>query len=183
MFAPRWGGVARNLSKGSSFGTQSLRARFCGDLLKGIAMPPIATENTDDIPELGISTEKVDEIIVLARQFDAKEGDSDPDEGSNAIDDGEADVLEDKPQDDAVQQELISFINGLDEEERTNLIALAWVGRGTYDLAEWQEALDTARNEHKTRAAQYLLELPLLGDYLADGLAAFGEEFSENAVD
>lgn len=147
---------------------------------------PIAAKKPKDetsVPELGISTEKVDEIIVMARQFDAKEGDSDPDEGSNAVDDGMADVLEDKPGEDAVRQELVSFINGLDEEEKMNLIALAWVGRGTYDLSEWAEALDTARNEHKTRAAQYLLELPLLGDYLADGLAAFGEEFSENAVD
>jgi hypothetical protein len=135
------------------------------------------------LPELAIATEKVDRIIVRAREFDAKEGDSDPDEGSNAIDDGMADVLEDKPGEDAVRQELVSFINGLDEDEKVNLIALAWVGRGTYDLSEWKEALDTARTEHKTRAAQYLLELPLLGDYLADGLAAFGEEFSENTMD
>jgi hypothetical protein len=146
-------------------------------------MPIAANAEEMPVPELGIATEKVDSIIVLARQFDAKEGDSDPDEGSNATDDGEADVLEDKPQEDAVRQELVAFINGLDEDERMNLVALAWVGRGTYDLSDWPEALDTARSEHKTRAAQYLLELPLLGDYLADGLAAFGEEFSENAVD
>ena len=145
---------------------------------------PIAAEAEDaPIPELGISTEKVDRIIVRAREYDVKEGDSDPDEGSNAIDDGMADVLEDKPEEDAVRQELVSFISGLDEEEQANLIALAWVGRGTHDLSEWQEALDTARLEHKKRAAQYLLGLPLLGDYLADGLAAFGEEFSENTVD
>jgi Protein of unknown function (DUF3775) len=145
---------------------------------------PIAAETEDaPIPELGISTEKVDRIIVRAREYDVKEGDSDPDEGSNAIDDGMADVLEDKPEEDAVRQELVSFISGLDEEEQANLIALAWVGRGTYDFSEWQEALDTARLEHKKRAAQYLLGLPLLGDYLADGLAAFGEEFSENEVD
>ena len=147
---------------------------------------PIAAqtpENDTPVPELGISTEKVDEIIVMARKFDAKESDSDPDEGSDAIDDGMADVLEDKPEEDAVQEELTAFINGLDEEERINLVALAWVGRGTYELSDWQDALDTARNEHKKRTAQYLLELPLLGDYLADGLAAFGEEFSENAVD
>ncbi|HEY1837549.1 MAG: DUF3775 domain-containing protein [Rhizomicrobium sp.] len=147
-------------------------------------MPIVENEPDDpEVPELGISTEKVDEIIAMARQFDAKEGDSDPDEGSDAIDDGEMDVLEDKPQDDAVRQELAAFISGLDEEERMNLVALAWVGRGTYDLSEWSEALETARNEHRTRAAQYLLELPLLGDYLADGLAAFGEGFSENEVD
>lgn len=151
---------------------------------EGTCPMPIAAKSDEmSGPELGIATAKVDTIIVLARQFDAKEGDSDPDEGSNAIDDGEADVLEDQPEEDAVQQELMSFINALDEEERMNLVALAWLGRGTYSLSEWPEALDTARNEHRTRATQYLLELPLLGDYLADGLAAFGEQFSENEVD
>lgn len=142
-----------------------------------------AAAKSEETPELGIAVEKVDFIIVKARQFDAKEGDSDPDEGSNAIDDGETDVLEDKPGEDATRQELVEFINGLDIDEQVNLVALAWVGRGTYDLSEWGEALSTARTEHNKRTAHYLLELPLLGDYLANGLEAFGEEFSENEVD
>src|ERR1700743_1438862 len=95
-------------------------------------MPLAAKPDEAEMPELGISTEKVRFVIIKARQFDAKEGDSDPDDGSNAADDGEADVLEDKPEDDAVRQELMSFINGMDEEERANLVALAWVGRETY---------------------------------------------------
>jgi hypothetical protein len=142
-------------------------------------MPLTAKPDETVLPELGISAEKVRFLIVKARQFDAKEGDSDPDEGSNASDDGEADVLEDKPENDAIQQELMSYINGLGEEERANLVALAWVGRETFDTSEWAEALDTARNEHGKRTAQYLLGLPLLGDYLADGLAEFGEEFDD----
>jgi len=136
-------------------------------------------ENETDLPELGVAPEKVRFIIVKARQFDAKEGDSDPDEGSDAIDDGMADVLEDKPEDDAVQQELTAFINGMDVEEQTNLVALAWLGRGTYGIDEWQEALDTAKAEHNKRTAQYLLGLPLLGDYLAEGLEAFGESYDD----
>ena len=143
-------------------------------------MPTINDEDDDDdVIELGISLEKVRYIIVKARQFDAKEGDSDPDEGSNATDDGEADVLEDKPEEDAVQTELINFINGLTEEEQVNLVALAWVGRGTYDIEEWDDAIDTARTEHNKRTGQYLLGLPLLGDYLAEGLEAFDEDFDD----
>ena len=59
-------------------------------------------------------------------------------------------------------------------------MALAWVGRGTYDVSEWQDALNVARGEHNRRTAQYLLSLPLLGDYLENGLDAFGEGISDD---
>jgi len=136
-----------------------------------LEMEPLADPDTID---LGIATDKVCHVILKARAWDAKEGDADPDSGSNAADDGMADVLEDKP-DDATRRELVAFIRALDEEEKINLVALAWVGRGTYDLSEWQEALETARNEHAARTADYLLGLPLLGDYLEEGLAVFNE--------
>ncbi len=126
------------------------------------------------IPELNIATDKVAFIIVKAREFDVKEADSDPDSGSNAADDGETDVLEDKA-DDPVRQELVSYINGLNIDEQIELVALAWLGRGTYDIEEWRDALSTARSEHNKRTAQYLLGLPILGDYLEEGLAAFGK--------
>jgi hypothetical protein len=142
-------------------------------------MPLAPDEKPERPPELGIASEKVRFIIVKARQFDAKEAESDPNEGSDAVDDGMSDVLEDKPAEDSVQQELTQFIEGMDEEEQVNLVALAWLGRGTYDIEEWREALDTARNERNNRTAQYLLDLPLLGDYLAEGLAAFGEDFDD----
>lgn len=145
----------------------------------GNDIPEIETSE-DGTPELGISAEKVSFVIVKARQFDGKEGDAHPDEGSNASDDGMADVLEDKPEEDAVEQELTEFINkSLDEEEQINLVALAWLGRGTYSIEEWADAIDTARTEHNKRTAQYLLGLPLLGDYLADGLEEFGESFDD----
>lgn len=130
--------------------------------------------------ELGINPDKVCHIIAKARQFDAKEDMSDPDSGSNASDDGMADVLEDLPvDDDATRQEIVEFIQSLDEDEQINLVALAWVGRGTYDLTEWRDALAQAREQHSKRTAEYLLGLPLLGDYLHDGLAAFGESCGE----
>jgi len=136
-------------------------------------------DTSPEVPELGISAGKVRIVITRARQFDAKEADSDPDEGSNPADDGAADVLEDDPENDAVRQELVRFIDGLNEDEQINLVALAWLGRGTYAIEEWGEALDTARGEHNKRTAQYLLGLPLLGDYLADGLEAFGESYDD----
>jgi hypothetical protein len=146
-------------------------------------MPLAPDERSEKAPQLGISPEKVRYVILKARQFDAKEADSDPNEGSDAIDDAMSDVLEDKPREDSVQQELTQYINGLDEEEQINLVALAWLGRGTYGVDEWRDAIDTARNEHNKRTAQYLLGLPLLGDYLADSLAAFGETFDDETED
>jgi hypothetical protein len=131
--------------------------------------------------ELDINIDKVCHIIAKARQFDAKEANSDPDSGSNASDDGMTDVLEDLPTgQDATRLEIVEFIRALDEDEQFNLIALAWVGRGTYDLTEWDEALRVARSEHSKRVAEYLLTLPLLGDYLEEGLAAFGENCGES---
>ncbi|HEY1962833.1 MAG TPA: DUF3775 domain-containing protein [Rhizomicrobium sp.] len=143
---------------------------------------PAATQpqvDTDSL-ELGIATDKVCFVIVKARQFDVKEGNADPNSGSDAIDDGFTDVLEDKP-DDPVFRELTDFIGGLDIEEQLNLVALAWLGRGTYDKTEWNEALTIARQEHNNRTAQYLLGLPLLGDYLEEGLAQFGRGCSDDS--
>jgi hypothetical protein len=125
-------------------------------------------------PELNLPLDKVAFIIEKAREYDVKEGDADPDEGSNPTDDGNTDVLEDQA-DDPVREELVGAIRELNDDERMRLVALAWLGRGTYDLGEWKEAIDTAKLEHSRRTAEYLLTLPLLGDYLEDGLAMFDE--------
>jgi hypothetical protein len=125
-------------------------------------------------PALNLPLDKVGFIILKAREYDVKESDSDPDEGSNATDDGQTDVLTDNA-DDPVREELLGAIRGLNDDERIKLVALAWLGRGTYDIDEWKEAVATAKTEHSRRAAEYLLNLPLLGDYLEDGLAMFDE--------
>jgi hypothetical protein len=125
-------------------------------------------------PHLDIPTDKLGFIILKAREYDVKEGDSDPDEGSNPTDDGNMDVLTDNG-DGPVREELLGAIRELNDDERVQLVALAWLGRGTYDLTEWRTALETARSEHKKRTAEYLLGLPLLGDYLEDGLSMFGD--------
>jgi len=136
----------------------------------------------DDTIDLGINPDKVCTVIFKARAFDAKEADSDPDSGSDPADDNMVDVLEDTA-DDATEQELKEFIKSLDEEEQVALVALAWIGRGTYEAAEWGEALAEARRAHNKRTAEYLMGLPMLGDYLEEGLSAMGEsceDFEEN---
>ena len=135
---------------------------------------PSERRRADAAPELGLSLDTVTFIILKAREYDVKEADSDPDDGSNPTDDGQTDVLVDK-EDDPVAEELRGAINGLRDDQRARLVALAWLGRGTYALDEWQEAVTMARAEHHARAVEYLLGLPLLGDYLEDGLAMFDE--------
>ena len=125
-------------------------------------------------PSLNLPLDKVSFIILKAREYDVKEEGADPDTGSNPIDDGQTDVLTTK-QDDPVREELLGAIRSLNEDERLRLVALAWLGRGTYSKEEWREAIATARSEHSRRTAEYLLGLPLLGDYLEDGLAMFDE--------
>jgi hypothetical protein len=142
---------------------------------------PIA-QKSEDAPALNIAEDKVAFIIVKAREFDEKVADSDPDEGSNPTDDDNADILEDKAGD-GTREELVGAINELNEDEQIELVALAWLGRGTYELSEWSDALQVARDEHNKRTAQYLLGLPMLGDYLEEGLAAFGISISDEDAD
>jgi len=87
----------------------------------------------------------------------------------------------DKPEEFALGEELTTFINGVTGGVHIKLVAFAWVGRVTYEIGEWDDAIDTARTEHNKRTGQYLLGLPLLGDYLAEGLEAFDEDFDDES--
>jgi hypothetical protein len=133
-----------------------------------------AAKPRNNPPALNLPMDRIAFIIVKAREYDVKEEDSDPDEGSNPADDGQTDVLTNKA-DDPVREELLGAIRSLNDDERIKLVALAWLGRGTYDIDEWKEAIATAKTEHSRRTAEYLLNMPLLGDYLEDGLAMFDE--------
>jgi hypothetical protein len=119
-----------------------------------------------------IATDTVCRIVVRAREFDVKEEPTDEDEGSNAVDDNFVDVL-DATGDDAAAAELKSAIDDLDIDDQCDLVALCWVGRGDYGPEEWREARALARQQHNGRTAEYLLGMPLLADYLAEGLADF----------
>ena len=121
---------------------------------------------------LEIAPEKVAHIIIKAREYDTKVDAVIPDDGSGS--DGEPeDVLESLP-DDATRPELVAFINALNEDEQANLVALTWVGRGTFEADELDEAVETARQEKVNSTAEYLLGIPLLADYLEDGLEKLG---------
>ncbi len=122
---------------------------------------------------LEISPEKVCFVIVKAREYDVKVEVDDPDSGSNAADDGMVDVLEDMP-DDATEQELTEFINALNESEQVSLVALTWLGRSDFIADDFKSALAAARYARTDHTASYLLGIPLLSDYLEEGLNQLG---------
>jgi hypothetical protein len=54
-------------------------------------------------------------------------------------------------------------------------VALAWVGRGDYEPEQWEEALTLARERGDGNStADYLIQMDLGADLLAEGLGAFG---------
>ena len=135
--------------------------------------------------ELSLSLEKVCFIIAKAREFEAKDLPNIPDEASNPSDGRMIEVLEDRPNEDAVLQELRSIIGGMSEDEQIDLVALAWLGRGDAGTEGWEELRSEAARAHNRRTAAYLLTMPLLPTYLQDGLAELGlscEEFEKNSL-
>ena len=93
---------------------------------------------------MDIAIDKVGEIIILARELDRAE------------------------------EEFDAVIESLNDDERANLVALMWIGRGSFDAGDWDEALATALEEASTPTAEYLKGSPHLADHLENGLDALG---------
>lgn len=128
--------------------------------------------------ELTISPEKVCFVIVKAREFDVKDIVTEPDPASNPSDDHDVAVLEDHA-DDPVLQELTSFIDALSEDEQVDLVALTWLGRDDDDASDWASVRDEAARSHNRRTSSYLLGMPLVADFLEQGLSMLGHSCNE----
>lgn len=126
------------------------------------------------MPDLQISPEKVAWIILKLQAFEGKVAPYDVDaENDDPGEDQIADALENR-NDDPVVRELAGFIGALNEDEQIDLVALVWLGRGTYTLEEWDDARTEAEGARSTSTVHYLLGTPLAADHLAEGLSAFG---------
>jgi hypothetical protein len=117
-------------------------------------------------------------IVEKARAFDAETAPVDTDSGSNPSDDNEVAILE-ATADNPIQQELSAALNALDDEQRIEILALMWLGRGDFDRSEWRAALAQAREIHNAHETSYLLETPLLADYFEEGIAALGSSLQD----
>lgn len=129
-------------------------------------------------PELTISPEKACFIIVKAREFDAKDPTTEADPASNPSDDLGIAVLE-QHADDPVMEELVSFIDALSEDEQIDLVALAWLGRDGTGADDWPETRREAARVHNDRTAGYLLGMPMLADFIEEGLSTLGRSCEE----
>jgi hypothetical protein len=143
------------------------------DHLAGLGVDGQRPRERFEMPELAISVEKVGFLIEKTREFDVKEGATDPDSASNGADDNMIDVLEDDGGDPVVR-EITGFINAMTEDEQIDLIALMRLGRGDGTIEDWDDLRREAADEYGESTASDLLGEPLVSDYLAEGLDAFG---------
>ncbi|MEA3068285.1 MAG: hypothetical protein QOK41_1692 [Sphingomonadales bacterium] len=125
-------------------------------------------------------------IILRAREYEAQTAsDYDRGEDPDNVDDeteGTLSVLEDEIND-SVEEELQAVFEDLGEDQLAEVIAFCWVGAGTYEAADWDEAMDEAQQlvgGGTQGAIDELMEQPMLGAVLESGLAAF--ELSCNGI-
>ena len=127
--------------------------------------------------DLRISTDKVCAFIEAARELAGKVPSTAGDRTTTGDDSRLVTIGgsgQDIHEDDDRRREMVEFVAGLNVEEQTDLLALIWLGRGDYDLAEWDDALDEAEARIAARDPDYMIGDAALPEYLGGGLEAFG---------
>jgi hypothetical protein len=118
-------------------------------------------------------------IILRGREYEAQTAsDYDRGEDPDNVDDeqeGTLSVLEDDINT-SVEEELQAVFEDLGEDQLAEVIAFCWVGQGTYEAADWDEAMEEAQSlvsDGTAGAIEALMEQPMLASLLESGLAAF----------
>ena len=118
-------------------------------------------------------------IILRAREYEAQTPtDYDGGEAAENVDDTDEETLSvlDDTINDSVEEELRSAFEDLGEDQLAEVLAFCWVGQGTYEAADWDEAMDEAQSmvsDGADGAIDELMEQPMLASVLESGLAAF----------
>jgi hypothetical protein len=81
---------------------------------------------------------------------------------------------------DRAEAELRGLIEGLDEEEAVDLVAVMWIGREAFGPDELSEARETAAAEATTPTADYLIGTPHFADHLEAGMEALEIDAGED---
>ena len=125
--------------------------------------------------ELETPLDMICRIIARAREWDAQVPSNEPDEvdedGPVSTDD-EYDVLIDE-KNDSVEAEIEAALDDLAEDQRAEILALAWIGNGTFDISDWDEAMSEAADPDSDPILEQLMDMPMLAAYLDAGLEAF----------
>jgi hypothetical protein len=127
--------------------------------------------------ELRISSEKVCAFIEAAREVAGKVPSTAGDRTTTGDDSKLVTIEEpegDGEDEDARRRQMVEFVAGLNVEEQADLLALIWLGRGDYDVAEWDDALVEAEARIAARDPDYMIGDAALPEYLGGGLEAFG---------
>ena len=118
-------------------------------------------------------------IILRAREYAAQTPtDYDGGEAADNVDDedeGTLSVLDDTINE-SVEEELQAAFEDLGEDQLAEVIAFSWVGQGTYEAADWDEAYSEAQDlvaDGTAGAIAELMDMPMLASVLDSGLAAF----------
>jgi len=118
-------------------------------------------------------------IILRAREYEAQTAtDYDGNEAADNVDDEEEGTLSvlDDSINDSIEEELQAAFEDLGEDQLAEVIAFCWVGQGTYEAGDWDEAMEEAQSlvsEGSDGAIAELLDQPMLASVLESGLAAF----------
>ncbi|MGJ8622807.1 MAG: DUF3775 domain-containing protein [Yoonia sp.] len=93
---------------------------------------------------LPITADKIAEVIILARELNRAENEFD------------------------------GFVDQLADDEKAGLVAVFWIGRGSFDASDLDDAIATATSEATTPTADYLKGSPHLAEHLEAGMEALG---------
>lgn len=70
--------------------------------------------------------------------------------------------------------ELRGFVDRLGQEEQSELVAIFWIGRGSFEIEDFANAVATARAEATVPTFDYLTGSPHFADHLEAGAEAMG---------
>ncbi len=113
-------------------------------------------------------------IILRAREYEAQTPtDYDGGEAPENVDGEDGDTLSvlDDEMNSSVEEELTAVFDDLAEDQQAEVLAFCWVGQGTYEASEWDEAIEEASQENNIPGE--LMEMPMLASVLEAGMAAF----------
>lgn len=126
------------------------------------------------MPELRISVDKVCQFLEAAREVAGKVPTTAGDRTSSG-DDSPLKFMEEDGDQDPITQQMVEFVAGLNVEEQVDLLALIYLGRGDFGLAEWSDAVAAARDRIDAREADFMIGERALPEYLGEALEAFGK--------